>query len=78
MKLNLKIDATNAVNSKFLNTLKLLSGYIQEAKGDVAQETNYSPKSVYDRLNKIEAQFKADLAALAKDITVSETLDESN
>lgn len=78
MNLNLKINATDAVNAKFLNTLKVLNGYLQEAKGDMSQGTNYGPKAVYERLLNLETAFKNDLATLAKDINVNETIGESN
>lgn len=78
MNLNLKINATDAVNAKFLNTLKVLNGYLQEAKGDMSTGQNYSANAVHSRLLNLETAFKNDLATLAKDINVNETIGESN
>lgn len=78
MNINLKINATEAVNAKFLNTIKVLNGYLQEAKGDISNDTRYGAKAVYERLLNVEKSFQQDLMTLAKDIKVDETLGESN
>jgi hypothetical protein len=71
--ITITVPTTNdeIVRSKFLETLRTLHGYVQEAKGDIRVNQTYTAKGVYSRLICVEEALEKELANLATSITVT-------
>ena len=60
------------VRAKFQDTLAVVQGYIQEAKGDIDVNQNYSANAVYRRMIAIKEALENDITALSEDVVLDD------
>lgn len=67
----IKVDSSEVIKAKFMNTLNELEGYVTESRGDMEIGTTYSARAVHTRMSKIKDKLMSDIYELAKDIKCS-------
>ena len=68
--IKIKVDQRELVNSKFTDTISVVEGYFNEAKGDLVVSQTYSANAVYNRMSRIKETLMRDLEKLSRDIQV--------
>ena len=64
--MNIQLSPEEVLQAKFSKTIQTISGYLQEARGDMENGTSYSARAVHRRLEKITEAFSGDINSLAK------------
>lgn len=67
---NIKSSKKELIQSKLINTIRTLNGFLTEASGDRENGVKYSSNGVYERLYKIGQALEEDINNFAESIEV--------
>ena len=69
-ELKVQVSTQEIIEAEFYKSLLMIKGYLQESKGDMEIDTEYTAKAVFLRMEKINNALLEDIKNLAASIVL--------